>query len=496
MARGHRRTRAAALFVLALLAVSRQAAPQPPVPESIDEIIVDGDLTDLIGVIRGRGIDAFISEYPAVPAGLAGVRRCPPYVNGFDLDGVYALFEYRNADGTIRRDAAGRPDVTLHVGWRVRGQIGDVDGDGDPVNATIARPDCYSVTTGDPPSVEPAEFYSITLELGCPGSAYDPPQAIAFGVVATTAVPVGQLVMHPNTPGQTPLPQVFAFQNSAALGDPTKGHALEARIDHLQTYLPPGTDFSRVTLEYAAGASSDALIDDAVRPGFVFAPPPTVAVTQTLAEPTGDPGAPVERTITVRNQGLCRLRDLTVIDDLDLALTYVRDDRGSTGSARTRTWSFASDTLAPGDSLVIRLQALVGGSGATPRVDRIEVHAASACDSAAMQQEVPEPSALEMLPTEFAMHSNMPNPFSERTTLRFALPEASHVTLAVYSVAGQQVAVLADRRFPAGVHPLEWQAVNRSGHRLAAGVYYFRLKAVGVASGRRFTRSMGMVIMR
>lgn len=46
---------------------------------------------------------------------------------------------------------------------------------------------------------------------------------------------------------------------------------------------------------------------------------------------------------------------------------------------------------------------------------------------------------------------NYPNPFRGRTTVQFALPEASHVTLAVYDVLGRQVALLVDGELPAGM---------------------------------------------
>ncbi len=59
-----------------------------------------------------------------------------------------------------------------------------------------------------------------------------------------------------------------------------------------------------------------------------------------------------------------------------------------------------------------------------------------------------------------------------------------------------EVAVVADGEYPAGVQTIVWRAASRTGRPLAAGVYYYRLKAVGTSSGRQFVKSMRMVITR
>ncbi len=67
-----------------------------------------------------------------------------------------------------------------------------------------------------------------------------------------------------------------------------------------------------------------------------------------------------------------------------------------------------------------------------------------------------------------------PNPFSSEATLRFALPEAAEVRLAVYDVLGREVAVLVDGRLEAGPH-----AAMFDGRSLPSGVYAWRLVAAG-----------------
>ncbi|KAB2921056.1 MAG: T9SS type A sorting domain-containing protein, partial [Bacteroidetes bacterium] len=78
----------------------------------------------------------------------------------------------------------------------------------------------------------------------------------------------------------------------------------------------------------------------------------------------------------------------------------------------------------------------------------------------------------EPLPATFALAQNFPNPFNPSTTIRFALPQATEVSLKVYNLLGQEVAVLVQGPKAAGVH-----AVTFNGAGLASGVYIYRIQA-------------------
>ncbi len=84
-------------------------------------------------------------------------------------------------------------------------------------------------------------------------------------------------------------------------------------------------------------------------------------------------------------------------------------------------------------------------------------------------------------PTTLAL-SVAPNPVCGSTVLTLALPQASHVRLAVYDVLGREVAVLLDGERPAGGHEVTFDA-----GRLAPGVYVVRLGAAGGATTRTVT---------
>ena len=80
----------------------------------------------------------------------------------------------------------------------------------------------------------------------------------------------------------------------------------------------------------------------------------------------------------------------------------------------------------------------------------------------------------EELPTEVMLGGNYPNPFNPETAIRYALPQAGSVYLAVYDLLGHEVAVLVDEPKTAGHHMARFHA----GH-LPSGAYVYRLQAQG-----------------
>lgn len=86
----------------------------------------------------------------------------------------------------------------------------------------------------------------------------------------------------------------------------------------------------------------------------------------------------------------------------------------------------------------------------------------------------------EGLPEAFTLGQNYPNPFNPSTTIRYGLPQAQSVRLAVYNPLGQEVAVLA-----AGVQEPGYHEVHFDGSGLASGVYFYRLQAGSFVQSRR-----------
>jgi len=66
-----------------------------------------------------------------------------------------------------------------------------------------------------------------------------------------------------------------------------------------------------------------------------------------------------------------------------------------------------------------------------------------------------------------------PNPFKERTTVRFVLPEASVIRIGLYNALGQEVTLLSSGSLPAGEHRIDLPATG-----LPIGAYTLRLSTI------------------
>jgi hypothetical protein len=99
------------------------------------------------------------------------------------------------------------------------------------------------------------------------------------------------------------------------------------------------------------------------------------------------------------------------------------------------------------------------------------------------------------LPEEFLLEQNFPNPFNPETTIRFSIPEAGDVVLAIYDLLGREVDRLQAGRLAAGAHTLRWDGQSRSGLPLSSGVYVYRLAHRGAAGKDQFF-SRTMVLLR
>ncbi len=85
------------------------------------------------------------------------------------------------------------------------------------------------------------------------------------------------------------------------------------------------------------------------------------------------------------------------------------------------------------------------------------------------------------LPLALTLDAPWPNPARDRATVRFGLPTASEVRVALYDVLGREVQRLADGAVAAG-----WHEVRLETSSLASGVYLVRV----VSEGRQQTRAV------
>jgi hypothetical protein len=102
-----------------------------------------------------------------------------------------------------------------------------------------------------------------------------------------------------------------------------------------------------------------------------------------------------------------------------------------------------------------------------------EVLPAEVLGAAPAREERPEPGVV--LPTELKVKSH-PNPLTSTTTISYALPVDTKVTVVVYDVEGRTVATLVDAHKPAGFHEIVWDGRDGSGGEAIHGVYFCRVR--------------------
>lgn len=78
-----------------------------------------------------------------------------------------------------------------------------------------------------------------------------------------------------------------------------------------------------------------------------------------------------------------------------------------------------------------------------------------------------------------------PNPARETTSLRWTLPSAARVKVAVYDLAGRLVRMVHDGPAAAGEHVRQLALADAEGRSLASGIYVVRLESDGLALTRR-----------
>jgi Tol biopolymer transport system component len=131
--------------------------------------------------------------------------------------------------------------------------------------------------------------------------------------------------------------------------------------------------------------------------------------------------------------------------------------------------------LTPGDTLTLQYDWPEVAEGRVR--DAFLLGLGTYSSSQAALRALPQDDAAVALPVAYALGQNQPNPFRGTTTIRFALPQASEVRLEVFDLQGRRVATVAEGRWVAGYHAVEWGQQASNGRRVEAGVYLYRLTA-------------------
>jgi hypothetical protein len=96
----------------------------------------------------------------------------------------------------------------------------------------------------------------------------------------------------------------------------------------------------------------------------------------------------------------------------------------------------------------------------------------------------------DLIPGQYALHQNHPNPFNPLTTLQYDLPEDAVVHITIYDMMGRVVCNLVNSQQTAGYKSVQWNATNDAGSPVSAGLYLYTIEA------GQFRQTKKMVLLK
>ncbi|MDP3684357.1 MAG: T9SS type A sorting domain-containing protein, partial [Ignavibacteria bacterium] len=96
-----------------------------------------------------------------------------------------------------------------------------------------------------------------------------------------------------------------------------------------------------------------------------------------------------------------------------------------------------------------------------------------------------------IIPTEYLLYQNFPNPFNPATTIAFGLPKESNVTLTLYNMLGEVVLKNELGSRTSGYHEL---LLDLSGK--TSGVYFYAIQANALNGSKNFREVKKMMLLK
>lgn len=94
-------------------------------------------------------------------------------------------------------------------------------------------------------------------------------------------------------------------------------------------------------------------------------------------------------------------------------------------------------------------------------------------------------SSSEIIPQNFALHANTPNPFNPATAIHYDLPQISDVHVEIFDVLGKHVRTLVQQQQTVGRHSVLWDGRDDLGRAVAGGVFICQLRAGNFVQNRK-----------
>jgi len=92
-----------------------------------------------------------------------------------------------------------------------------------------------------------------------------------------------------------------------------------------------------------------------------------------------------------------------------------------------------------------------------------------------------------LLPEQFRLEQNKPNPFNSQTTIQFTLPKRTHVRIDIFNIRGRKIRSLVDKTMSRGKQSINWDGTDFSGTPIPSGIYFYRIKTREYSSIKAMT---------
>lgn len=76
----------------------------------------------------------------------------------------------------------------------------------------------------------------------------------------------------------------------------------------------------------------------------------------------------------------------------------------------------------------------------------------------------------QLIPTDYFMEQNFPNPFNSSSVIRFGVPKTSHIKIKLYDITGKVISVIFDNKLSEGIYTINVDAIY-----LSTGIYFYEL---------------------
>ncbi|MBI1806058.1 MAG: carboxypeptidase regulatory-like domain-containing protein [Ignavibacteria bacterium] len=102
----------------------------------------------------------------------------------------------------------------------------------------------------------------------------------------------------------------------------------------------------------------------------------------------------------------------------------------------------------------------------------------------------------QAVPRQFRLDQNYPNPFNPSTQVRYDVAKVSLVSMKIYNLIGQEVAVLVNNTVEPGTYTVRWNGRDGNGRLVGSGIYFVKFLATptdGYSSSYSQVRKMIMM---